>query len=47
LACIDVDLEKLTLRADNPLFPDIVISLNEIPKGEFRLGYVVWVLQNI
>ena len=42
-----IDLERITLRADNTAYPDIVIPADR-PKGnDFILGRVRWVLQNV
>jgi phage repressor protein C with HTH and peptisase S24 domain len=40
-----VDIEKVVLKADNPQFPDITIETENIPKEQFNLGCVGWVLQ--
>ena len=42
-----VDLEKITIKADNPVYPDIMIQTNDIPKKDFILGIVHWVLQDL
>lgn len=42
-----VDLEKVTLKAENQSYPDISIPKNEVPKNDFILGRVNWVLQRL
>ncbi len=42
-----IDFEKLILKADNQAYPDMIIPITEIPKDNFILGKVLWVLQSI
>lgn len=43
-----ISLERITLRADNPEYPEISIPTVDLPKGDdIVLGKVRWVLQTV
>ena len=43
-----IDLERITLRADNPAYPEIIIPKVGLPKNnDIILGKVRWVLQKV
>jgi len=43
-----IDLERIILRADNTVYPEMVIQTADLPKNkDFILGRVRWVLQTI